>query len=556
MAFVFISHSQSDTQIIDFFTQTIENTPGLEPILIDVNHDNREVSGTPYFPFLAKSLPEWFKVHAGNDSSAIRNASGTDCERRYQNANGAVENSLEDFDSNRMLLGCVLTSPFHNTVHRDVGQRIDRDGNGQFTTNELGDMRKAATAPLDPIFWRFHKFVDEVSLNRTSLDVERTLFAAVPSPPPSVMASLSRQIDNDISPPQLISQNPFRLNPFITDLPRISQQEKDLFGITGVEAISVEFSEPVSGVKPADFSVNGSFAKHVNGTGSGPYVFIGFDPPGLGPVNIKMSAGNITDTSGNMFGGDSWNYFIVEKDQDQDSDGARDDIEVDILLTNPMVNDTDEDTILDGFEATSSCLDPLSDDSHFMDITEIVSEAPLDSDNDGISNIQESRIGTNPCPQQESGDMQQEIRQGFAPDIINLLPNNRLMDEIGQEADEPFILAIEKTGGSSGENTKLSYNSITNRAVFSTDNNQTIKEVSESDEDTARRILNNSEFLDSNRFYPPAPNSTDYQEYTLIGSIGNSLNAVYWTSSSEDVPLTVQNLPYILANTFGIEDLF
>ena len=421
-------------------------------------------------------------------------------------------------------------------------------------------MDDAATAPLDPIFWRFHKFVDEVSLNRTGLVEERTpIFAAAPSPsPPSfIISPLSTQPNNDTSPPQLISQNPFRLNPFITELPKISEQEKGLFGITGVEAISVQFSEPVSGVKATDFSVNGSYAKQVNGTGSGPYVFIGFEPPGLGPLNVSMSAGTIIDTSGNAFGGDSWNYFIVEKAQDQDLDGVRDDIEVDTLLTNPIVNDTDGDTILDGFEATSTCLDPLSDDSHLMDITgKIVSETPLDSDNDGISNIQESKLGTNPCPQPESGDARQETRQSFAPDIINLLPNNRLINSVGHETDEPFILVIEKTSGSSGNNTKLSYNSFTNKATFSLNNNQTIKEISESDEDTARRTLNNSEFMDSNRFYPTAPNSTGYQEYTLIGAIGTNLNAVYWTSTSKDVPLTVQNLPYILANTFGIEDLF
>lgn len=45
MASVFISHSQYDTQIIDFFAQTIENIPGLEPILKELENLNHQNAG-------------------------------------------------------------------------------------------------------------------------------------------------------------------------------------------------------------------------------------------------------------------------------------------------------------------------------------------------------------------------------------------------------------------------------------------------------------------------------------------------------------------------------
>ena len=544
---LFLAHFDAWRNLFGYDNITEWNPNDEIPNRVDVNHENREFEGVPYYPFYNQTLPEWFKMYPGDNGPHERIVSDTGCEARYQDPSGDIEDSLGDFDSNRMLLGCILTHPFHNTVHGNIGQSIDRNGDGRFDSDELGDMNKPATAPLDPVFWRFHKFIDEISLNRTNLDEEGTPVIAVAPPSPIVDDSL----------PQLVSQNPFRLNPFITQLPKISEQEKDLFGITDVEAISVEFDEPVLGVRATDFSVNGSFAEQVNGTGSGPYVFIGFQSPGSGPLNVTLSAGNITDISGNPFGGDSWKYVIVEKDQDQDLDGARDDIEANILLTNPLVNDTDGDTIPDGFEATSTCLDPLSDDSHIMDITgEIVNDKPIDSDTDGVSNIQEFRQGTNPCPQIESEVERKEIKQGFALDTQNLVPRMRSLEGIEQDADEPFMLAIEKTDGFSGQAGRFSYNSVTNEVIYGVNNNETRKQVSDSDEDSARRILNNSEFFESDSFYPPAPNGTDYQEYTLIGSLGSDLNAVYWTSASEQVPSTVENLPYILANVFGVEGLF
>jgi hypothetical protein len=124
-----------------------------------------------------------------------------------------------------------LTDPYHDDRHGSIG----------------GDMGSTASSPRDPIFWRFHKFIDNISVHRFFRPT--TLGAALCA-------------TTDTVPPRIISQNPFRLYPYITTLPTISEKEKGLFGVSGVSAISAQFDEPVTGIKPTDFTVNGYPATH------------------------------------------------------------------------------------------------------------------------------------------------------------------------------------------------------------------------------------------------------------------------------------------------------
>jgi Zn-dependent metalloprotease len=68
---------------------------------------------------------------------------------------------------------------------------------------------------------------------------------------------------------------------------------------------------------------------------------------------------------------------------DSDNDGLTDDYEINTSSTNPLNSDTDGDNMPDGWETTHS-LDPLSDD------------ALLDKDGDGTTNIDEFTYGTDP----------------------------------------------------------------------------------------------------------------------------------------------------------------
>ena len=444
-----------------------------------------------------------------------------------------MQDALQDFEPDQKLLGCAFTDPYHDERHGNVS----------------GDMGSPASSPRDPIFWRFHKFVDNVSVGRFF--------------PPSAMG-VAMAAPTDTNPPQVISQNPFRLYPYITTLPTISEKEKGLFGVSGVPAISAQFNEPVIGVKPSDFIVNGSPATQVRGTGSGPYVFIGFETPKIGPINVTVSTGNITDIAGNRFNGTSWNYTLVEANADNDKDGLEDALEVNLLRTNPTVVDSDGDGIPDGIEGTSRCTNPIVNDAVVMDMSmRPINKTGLDTDRDNKTNVQEFLSKTDPCspPTQRSLNpgvtnsstattalVRNVVAEGSNTTGMNLTQNMTTM---------PFAIIIKKTGGITGTTSQLQYDSFSKESISIVNGNKSSRNISDYDEGVARRILTDSGFFDSDRiFYPPPTGGADYFEYTVIATLNGKLHAVYWTDISEGVPNGIKNLPFILAYILGTGRVF
>ncbi len=521
---------------------------------VEINHSNRHENGPDgSYLDLIGPMPEYFRIHDDGDGPVNRIRSTYDisdmqtnvirpCEITSVDNSSVPQNALNDFDHNLELLGCALTAQYHNHIHGSTGQYYivpaeapacpgcdsfiaeTPDGDVRVV---LGDLSSATTAPRDPLFWRLHKFVDNVAENVSR--IERAVVA--PTAP------------EDIVPPRIDFQNPFTLNPIITGLPLISEEEKDLFGITGIPAISAQFNEPVTGVKAEDFSVNGSLATRMNGSGAGPYVFIGFETPDFGDVNVTFSPGNITDAAGNKFEGASWQYEIINENLDNDRDGLRDGVEVSEFLTDPNNTDTDGDAIPDGFEAASTtCLDPLKNDAHVMDIAgNILSEDGIDTDNDGVSNIDEFNLGTDPCLAPQAA-LNGEL------DIQGIMPFSLLEDQSAL----PFALVLKTTGSIAGVNNVLSYNSFTREAVLVVDGNETTRPISRAEEEVAIRTLNTSGFFDTSvSFYPPDPNSTDYTEFTVFALLGNDLNVIYWTDASDGVPESIANIPYAMTNILG-----
>lgn len=63
------------------------------------------------------------------------------------------QESVADFDGDLSVFGCAVENEWHNPIH---GQLAGVSG------GQSGDMGSFLTAPKDPIFWRWHGFVDNV----------------------------------------------------------------------------------------------------------------------------------------------------------------------------------------------------------------------------------------------------------------------------------------------------------------------------------------------------------------------------------------------------------
>jgi hypothetical protein len=529
------------------------------PVGIEINHTNRNQSAQTL------ELPSWFRYQAGADGPEnrtiffVRNFTGQNqlpqghplansglniifigpappghrlefmnghtwpmCEEMdYSQATPGyplAQDALNDFEPDQNLLGCALTNPYHDTNHGELGG------------DDRGDMGNPEHSPRDPLFWRYHKFIDNVSVQRFF-------------PPLSADTALVEESDiitfNDTIPPQIISQNPFREPGRITSLPTISENEKGLFGVTGIPAVSITFNEPVTGIRPSDFTVNGSPATQVRGAGLGPYVFIGFNEPETELISVSILPGNITDIAGNQFEGSSWNYTLFRDNFDKDRDGLKDRLEVELTLTDPSLADSDGDTMSDGVEATSNCLNPLINDEEEELHMNISHETSLDFDKDNNTNVEEIQSKTDPCSASP-----ESLNTGLETDIQ---PQNSTSSSSSgnSSAAMPFTFIIKKTGGIAGTISQLEYNSVTKTAISVINGTTSIKQVSAADEMLLQRALNDSGFFESKSFYPPS-NGADYFEYTLIATLNNKLNAVYWTDVSKGVPPDIENLPFIL----------
>ena len=178
----------------------------------------------------------------------------------------------------------------------------------------------------------------------------------------------------------------------------------------------------------------------------------------------------------------------------------------------------------------------------------------IDFDKDNKTNVDEFQNKTDPCSTDSSS------QNAFTESDINL-PNNNSIASLGNHlatADygkvindsnnktTPFTFVLKKTGGIAGIASQLQYHSVTKTLISTTNGNMSTKQVSLADEMLLKQTLNNSGFFESISFYPPSEGA-DYFEYTLIATLNNKLNAVYWTDVSNGVPPGVQNLPFILS---------
>lgn len=190
---------------------------------------------------------------------------------------------LSDWPPDQNALACAVTEHWHNDVHGSIG----------------GDMAYAQFAPRDPVFWRWHRYVEEISAARS-----RT------------------------APPQTSLIFPSYTYPWTAALPRIQ----------------VTYDKPVSGVEPGDLRVDGKPATRVTGSGAGPYTFTGYPTPADGMVHVTL-AGVFPET---------WSYDKLNPDAMVPGDTLTVGRKLALSL-NPTRADSGEDGIPDGFKLAYPC---------------------------------------------------------------------------------------------------------------------------------------------------------------------------------------------------------
>lgn len=237
------------------------------------------------------SRPTWFSIAGG--AAARPNRLWDDQLFPLCNGDGG-EKRLADFASLDDL-GCAMVNPWHATIHARVG----------------GTMGPINTSPHTEIFWRFHKFLNQVADEFTSL-----------------------------KPPLVVRTFPPEYQRFLVGTPR---------------AVSVEMSQPVAGLAPGDLTVNGSAATALEGSGTGPFVFSGFAPPPPGEIVINF-APSIAEGASSRLRADaplphSWTHRLLVAEADEDGDGLSNADELDRLL-DPTAADSDGDGFSDAREIT------------------------------------------------------------------------------------------------------------------------------------------------------------------------------------------------------------
>jgi len=228
-------------------------------------------------------LDPWFTPLAPGEDPATR------APRPASSCLGAspAQRHLGDFASTNQL-GCALTHPWHNVVHGTIG----------------GDMGFVPTAPRDPVFWRFHNHVG--GFGTIWKDWENLKAAGPPG--------------------------------------RSWTEPSEGAGVSSLTSVAYAFWESVSGVVPADLTVNGSPATAVTFNEDGEYVFTGFSAPGEGSVVVNFAAGAIQDGSGTPFAGDSWTLTVC---LDCDGDGVPNELDNCTAVPNPDQSDVEGDGIGD-----------------------------------------------------------------------------------------------------------------------------------------------------------------------------------------------------------------
>lgn len=257
---------------------------------------------------------------------------------------------LQDWPGDQNALACAVTAPWHNTVHVTIG----------------GDMAAPQTAPLDPVFWRWHTFVEGVSMARRGL------------PGGQIQRQAPTATGNNVAQSLLIY--PEYTYPWVAGLPQVS----------------VTYDRPMTGVRAAALTVNGQPATAVTGGGAGPYVFTGYPAPGLGTAHVALSGNGVAGTDGSPALTETWSYDVV----DPNAAVAGDTMTVGQRLArslDPTRADSGGDGIPDSFKLAHPCIQNTAAVNTDMPMLMDGSIGAPIRDARGGNLHDDLRLGTDPC---------------------------------------------------------------------------------------------------------------------------------------------------------------
>lgn len=267
---------------------------------VDIDHAAR--AGT----YALQPKPSWFTL----TGTVRRPSNGLPCD-----TTGGGQRRLPEYPANRRLLGCAVTHTWHNAVHTAVG----------------GDMLNVPFSPRDPLFWRWHNFIDVISQERQGVLFQAAMALLEPFADADDLAQEDKPRE-----PQVIYEEPFRIFRFIEDLDRFT----------------VQFDQTVIGVTADDLRVNGRPAGELRQDGDNRWTFSGFAPPSIGEVRVELVTGGIKNMDNVAFAGRTWTFHRVRVDEglDEDRDGLPNSREVRETLTSPLDRDSEDDGLSDGDE--------------------------------------------------------------------------------------------------------------------------------------------------------------------------------------------------------------
>jgi len=257
-------------------------------------------------------------------------------------------------------LGCAVTSPFHNTVHVTIG----------------GDMSDPQTAPFDPVFFRWHSYLDAIA---NSYRVNVSIKAII----------------------ETITAWPWWK--WLPDPPPFWE---------------ISFDRPVSGLQAGDLVVNGSPALTLSGSGAGPYIFSGYQLPQVGGPTSSLQitfTPNAGVSSGQIPGGPTsggpapdaqvWNFQLVDPNGSVPGDPTLTAGQKMNLNLDPTRADSGHDGVADSLKLAHPCTANLGwvNIDAPMDMAGTI-QPPL-KDAAGNTLRQDFQNGTDPCAAQPSSSV-------------------------------------------------------------------------------------------------------------------------------------------------------